>query len=159
MPRIGGRRSIVAALVTVALLVVPMACSDSSTQGQSGPSVTVAPPATSAPTTDCAAASALKSSLADLANVKPLQDGLTALTTAIANVKSSLGVAVAAASAALQPAVQSVKAAFSQLETAASGLSADNLRQQAPQINSALQQVGSAATSFATTLTQSCPAG
>ena len=77
----------------------------------------------------------------------------------MAKVKSSLGVAVAAASAALQPAVQSVKAAFSQLETAASGLSADNLRQKAPQINSALQQVGTAASTFATTLTQSCPSG
>ena len=159
MPRIGVRRSIVAALVTVALLVVPMACSDSSTQGQSSPSTSVAPPATGTPTPDCAAASALKSSLADLANVKPLQDGLAALTTAMANVKSSLGAAVAAASAALQPAVQSVKAAFSQLETAASGLTTDNFRQKAPQINSALQQVGSAATSLATTVTQSCPAG
>jgi hypothetical protein len=91
--------------------------------------------------------------------VKPLQDGLTALRSAMANVKTSLGVAIAAASAALQPAVQGVKAAFSQLETAASGLSTDNFRQKAPEINSALQQVGTAASAFATTLTQSCPAG
>ena len=75
----------------------------------------------------------------------------------MADVKTSLGAAAASASAALQPAVESVKTAFSELETAASGLSADNLRQQAPAINTALQQVGTAASSFATTLTQSCP--
>lgn len=157
MPRIGVRRSVVGVLVAVALLVLPTACSDNSPQGQSSPPATVAPPTTGTPTTACAAASALKSSLDDLANVKPLQDGLTALSTATANVKTSLGAAAAAASAALQPAVEGVKSAFSQLETAANGLSADNLRQKAPQINSALKQVGTAATAFATTLKQSCP--
>jgi hypothetical protein len=156
MPRIGVRRSVLAALVTVVLLVAPMACSDSSTQGSSSPSPTAAPPVSQSPAGDCAASLALKSSLENLWNVQPLQDGLTALSTAMADVKTSLGAAVAAASAALQPAVESVKTAFSQLETAASGLTADNLRQKAPAINSALRQVGTAASSFATTLTQSC---
>ena len=125
MPRIGGRRSVLALLLTVGLLVVPMACGAGSTQSPTNPSPTAAPQATGQPAADCAASSALKSSLEDLTNVKPLQDGLTALTTAIANVKSSLGVAAASASAALQPAVESVKTAFAELETATSGLSAD----------------------------------
>jgi hypothetical protein len=162
MPRNDARRSVFAALVTVVLLVVPMACSDSSPESQSSPSATAAPPATGTsatgtPAAYCAAVSALKSSLQTLATVKPLQDGLTALNTAIANVKTSLDAAVAAASAALQPAVASVKTAFSGLETAASGLTADTLRQKAPEINTALQQVGAAASSLSTTLTQSCP--
>lgn len=162
MPRNDTRRSVFAALVTVVLLVVPMACSDSSPESQSRPSATAAPPvsgtsATGEPAADCAAASALESSLQSLSNVKPLQNGLTALNTAIANVKSSLDAAAASASAALQPAVASVKTAFSQLETAASGLTADTLKQKAPEINTALQQVGTAATSLSTTLTQTCP--
>jgi hypothetical protein len=37
-----------------------------------------------------------------------------------------------------------------------SGVTTDNLRQEAPAINTALQQLG---TSTATTLTQKCPAG
>lgn len=158
MPRTGGHRSAAAALVTLALLVVPTACSDNSTQGQSSPSATAAP-APGTPTMDCRAVSALQSSLNDLMNVKPLQDGLTALRAAMADVKSSLRGAAAAASAALQPAVEGVRAAFSQLETSVSGLSADTFRQKAPEINSALQQVGTAASTFATTLTQSCPSG
>ena len=159
MQRIGVRRSVLALLVTVALLVVPMACGAGSPQSPTNPSPTAAPQATGQPAADCAASSALKSSLEDLTKVKPLQDGLTALTTAIANVKSSLGVAAASASAVLQPAVEGVKTAFAELETATSGLSADTLRQQAPEINTALQQIGTATSSLATTLTQSCPAG
>jgi len=89
--------------------------------------------------------------------VRPLQDGLTALNTAMANVKTSLDAAVTSASAALEPAVGNVKTAFSGLQDAASGLSSDNVRQKAPAINSALRQLGTAASSLATTLTQSCP--
>jgi hypothetical protein len=67
MPRIRARRSVLAALVTALLLVVPMACSDSSPDSQSTPTSTAAPPATSTPTSeptvDCAAATELKSSL------------------------------------------------------------------------------------------------
>jgi hypothetical protein len=159
MLRTGVRRSIVTALLTAGLFVVPTACSDSSTQGTTAPSPSAAAPATGEPTADCAAASALKSSLDTLKNVKPLQDGLTALNTAMAGVKTSLDAAASSASAALQPAVEGVKTAFSQLETATSGLTADNLRQKAPAVSTALGQVGTAASSLATTLKQSCPAG
>lgn len=158
MLRIGVRRSVVAALATVALFVVPTACTDDATTGTPNPSPTAAPPVTGEPAADCAASSALKSSLDTLMNVQPLQDGLTALNTAMAGVKTSLDAAAASASAALQPAVESVKTAFSELETAASGVTADNLRQKAPAISGALRQVGTAASSLATSLKQSCPA-
>lgn len=146
---------LIGVLVFVVLLVVPTACSDGSATSQSSPTATVAPPVAGTP--DCAAGAELKASLDALTNVKPLQDGLTALNTAMADVKTSLGAALASASAALRPAVESVRAAFAELETAASGLSADTFRQKAPAINSALRQVGTAASSFGTTLTQSCP--
>ncbi|RZU11241.1 hypothetical protein EV645_6401 [Kribbella rubisoli] len=146
MPRTGVRRAVVGALLAVVLLVVPMACSDSST------------PAAGEPTADCAASSALKSSLDTLTKVEPLQDGLTALNAAVADVKTSLNTAAASASDALRPAVDGVKTAFSELETAASGLTADNLRQKGPAISSALRQVGTAATSLGTALKESCPA-
>ena len=92
------------------------------------------------------------------AKVKPLQDGLTALNTAIANVKTSLDTVAASTSAVLQPAVEQVKTAFAGLQTAASGLTADNLKQKAPSIDSAITQIGTATTALASTLTQNCPA-
>jgi hypothetical protein len=106
----------------------------------------------------CADAAALKSSLEALTKVKPLQDGLTALNTAIANVKTSLDTVAASTSAVLQPAVEQVKTAFAGLQTAASGLTADNLKQKAPSIDSAIMQIGTATTALASTLTQNCPA-
>ena len=51
------------------------------------------------------------------------------MTTAIANVKTSLDAAETSASPVLQPSVQQVKTAFGELQAAASGVTADNLRQ------------------------------
>ncbi len=101
---------------------------------------------------------ALKSAVDQLTQVKPLQDGLTALQTAIANVKTSLDAATASASAALQPAVAQVKTAFDGLESAASGLTKGNLVAKAPSISAALSQLGTAVKALDTTLTQTCPA-
>jgi hypothetical protein len=89
--------------------------------------------------------------------VRPAQDGVAALKTAIANVKTSLDAAVASASPVLQPDVEQVKTAFAALQTAASGLTADNLKQKAPSIASAMKQVATATNSLSLTLTQSCP--
>ena len=156
MPRLGVRRSVASALVTLALLVVLVACSGNSTSGQSTPSGNASAPATGSTSEACTTAQALKSSLDDLSNVKPAQDGLTALNAALSAVKNNLAVASAAMSAALQPAIEGVKTAFMALETAASGVTADTLKQKAPQITAALRQLGTATSSFATTLTQSC---
>ena len=152
------RRSASAAVAAAALLCVLASCSTSSTPSQtSSPTTTTAATTTAALATACADAAALKSSLEALTQVKPLQDGLTALNTAIANVKTNLGVAAASASAVLQPAVDQVKTAFAGLQTAASGLTADNLKEKAPSITSAITQIGTATTALATTLTQNCP--
>jgi len=146
----------------VALLCVLTSCSTSSAPSQTSPPATTAAATTAAPTTDATAAAcedieALKSSLEALTKVRPAEDGLTALTTAIADVKTSLDKAEASASPALQPSVQEVKTAFAELQAAVSGLTADNLRQKAPAIAAALKQVAAATRALSTKLSESCP--
>ena len=102
---------------------------------------------------------ALKSSLDALTKINPLQDGLTSLNAAIADVKTKLDVAAASAGTDLQPAVDQVKTAFAALQTAVNGVTTDNLRQKLPAISTALQQLGTSTASLATTLTQKCPTG
>jgi hypothetical protein len=159
------RRSASAAVAAVALLCVLGSCGTSSTPSQTSPSATTAAPATNAaPTTTvspttagCEDVAALKSSLEALTKVRPAEDGVTALKTAIANVKTNLDKAEASASPVLQPDVEQVKTAFAALQTAASGLTADNFRQKAPSIASAMKQVATATKALSSTLTQSCP--
>jgi hypothetical protein len=105
----------------------------------------------------CEDVAALKSSLEALTKVRPAQDGVDALKTAIADVKTSLDAAEASASPVLKPSVEQVKTAFADLQAAASGLTAENLRQKAPSIASAMKQVGTATRELSSTLTQSCP--
>ena len=139
-------------------------CGTSSTPSQTSPPTTAAPASTAVPAATatptaaaCEDVAALKSSLEALTKVKPAQDGVAALKTAIANVKSNLDAAEASASPVLQPSVQQVKTAFADLQTAASGLTADNFKQKAPSIASAMKQVRTAKEALSSTLTQSCP--
>jgi phage-related protein len=160
LPRI--RRSASVAVAAVALLCVLASCGTSPSESQPSPPATTAPATTAAATTAATAAAcedveALKSSLEALTKVRPADDGLTALTTAIANVKTSLDKAEASAGPALQPSVQQVKTAFGELQTAASDLSADNLRQKAPAIASAIKEVATATQALSTKLAESCP--
>jgi hypothetical protein len=154
------RRSAATAGAAVALLCVLTSCSTPSTPTQTSPATTAAP-TTAAPTTAapaaCADVGALKSSLEALTKVKPAEDGVPALKTAIANVKTNLAPAEASASEALQPSVEQVKTAFADLQTAASGLTTDNLREKAPDIAAAMKQVRTATAGLSSTLTQSCP--
>ena len=159
------RRFASAAVAAVALLSILASCGTSSTPSQTSPPATTAAPTTppsAAPTTDatgeaCEDVAALKSSLEALTKVKPAEDGVAALTTAIANVKTSLDAAEASASPVLQPSVQQVKTAFGELQTAASGVTADNLRQKAPAIASATKEVATATQALSATLSQACP--
>ena len=156
------RRSASAMVAAVALLGVLTSCGTSSSESQPSPPATTAAATTAAPTTDATAAAcedieALKSSLEALTKVRPAEDGLTALTTAIADVKTSLDKAEASASPALQPSVQEVKTAFAELQAAVIGLTADNLRQKAPAIAAALKQVAAATRALSTKLSESCP--
>ena len=156
-----GRRSASAALAAVALLCVLASCGTSSAPTQTSTpeasAATTSAPTSAAPTAACADVAALKSSLEALTKVKPVEDGLPALTTAIANVKTNLDKAQTSASPALQPSVQQVKTAFDELQTAASGVNADNLKQKAPAIAMAMKHVATSTQALASTLTQSCP--
>jgi hypothetical protein len=155
------RRSAFAAVLAVGLLFILTSCGSSEPSQTSPAATTAAPttatPTTSAPTTACADVAALKSSLEALTQVRPAEDGVRALTTAIADVKTNLDKAEASASPVLQPDVQQVKAAFAELQTAASGTTAGNLRQKAPAIAAAMKQVATATEALRSTLTQSCP--
>ncbi len=156
------RRSVSVTVAAVALLCILTSCGTSSAPSQTSPPATTAAPTSASPTAAattaaCADVAALKSSLEALAKVRPAQDGLTALTTAIADVKTNLDKAEASASAVLQPSIQEVKTAFADLQTAASGTTTDNLRQKAPAIAAAMQQVATATRALSTTLSQSCP--
>ena len=169
MRLVRARRSASGAVAAVALLCVLGSCGTSSTPSQTSPPTTAAPattaaaPTTAAPTTAaptaaaCEDVAALKSSLEALTKVKPAEDGVAALKTAIANVKTNLDAAEASASPVLQPSVEQVKTAFAELQTAVSGLTADNFRQKAPSIASAMKQVRTATQALSSTLTQSCP--
>jgi len=159
------RRSTAAAVAAVALIYVLGSCGTSSTPSQTSPSATTAAPATTAaatqtasPTTaGCEDVAALKSSLEALTKVRPAQDGIAALKAAIADVKTNLDKAEASASPVIKPDVDQVKTAFADLQTAASGLSADNFKEKAPSIASAMRQVATATKALSSTLTQSCP--
>lgn len=159
MPLLRARQGALAALAAAFMLVALTACGAGSTSSESSSATTQSSPSATTATQDaaCADAAALKSSLQTLTAVKPLQDGLTALNTAITNVKTSLHTAAASASAVLKPDVDQVKTAFGGLQTAASGLTTDNLTQKAPAINAALTQVRTATTALTTTLSQTCP--
>jgi hypothetical protein len=139
-------------------------CGTSSTPSQTSPPTTAAPatpaaaPTTAAPTAAaCEDVAALRSSLEALTKVKPAEDGVAALKTAIADVKTNLDAAEASASPVLKPSVEQVKTAFADLQTAASGLTTDNFKQKAPAIASAMRQVGTATQALSSALTQSCP--
>ena len=168
------RRSAAAAGAAVALLCVLASCGNSPTPTQtSTPAATTAAPTTAAPTTAapttavsttaaapaaaCADVAELKSSLEALTKVKPAEDGVPALKSAIADVRTDLQSAEASVSEALQPSVEQVKIAFGNLQTAAADLTTDNLREKAPGIRAAMMEVRTATAALSSKLTESCP--
>ena len=155
-------RSGFAAVLAVGLLFILTSCGASSEPSQTSPAATTAAspaatPTTATPTAACADVAALKSSLDALTQVRLTEDGVRALTTAIADVKTNLDKAEASASPVLQPSVQQVKTAFAELQTAASGLSSDNLREKVPAIAAALKEVGTATEALRSTVAENCP--
>ena len=158
------RRPSMAAGAAVAVLCVLAGCGTSSTPTQSSPpAATAAAPTVAASTTAaapaaaCADMAALKSSLEALTKVKPAEDGVPALRTAIANVKTNLTSAGTSVSEVLQPSVEQVKIAFGNLQAATAGLTNDNRREKAPDIAAAMKQVRTATTALSSTLTETCP--
>ena len=157
------RRSASAAVAAVALLGALASCGSGSAPTQTAPPATTAAPTTAAaPTTGaapaaCADVAELKASLEALTKVKPAEDGVAALKTAIDNVKSNLGPAEASVSELLKPSVEEVKTAFAELQTATEGLTADNFKEKAPAIRAAMAHLRTATADLSSTLTQSCP--
>ena len=100
---------------------------------------------------------ALKTSMQALTEIRPLQDGLDATEAAVADAKASLAAAVTSIGAELKPAVEEITTAFDAVQTAVDGLTSDNIRDQAPAVVTALQGLGTAVTSFTTTVSQDCP--
>jgi hypothetical protein len=151
------RRSASSAVVCVAMLCILISCGTNAAPSQASPASPTTAATTASPTTACADVAALKSSLEQLTKVRPLQDGVGALTSAIANVKNNLDKAKASAAPALQPSLQQVETAFAELQTAASGLSADNLKEKAPAIATALAQLAAATKALSSAIAESCP--
>lgn len=143
-------------LAGVALLSVLAGCSTSSTSTTPSPTPTATPSATAS--AGCADAAALKASLDALTKVNVRQDGVAALESALDDVKTKLDAAAASASGALQPEVEQVKTAFQALQSATTGLTADNLVARAPAIRTALTEVVTATKALAVKLSQRCPA-
>ena len=158
------RRSAAAAGAAVALLFILASCGNNPTPTQtSTPAATTAAPTTAvsttaaAPAAACADVAELKSSLEALTKVKPAEDGVPALKSAIADVRTDLQSAEASVSEALQPSVEQVKIAFGNLQSAAADLTTDNLREKAPGIRAAMTEVRTATAALSSKLTESCP--
>jgi len=147
-------RSASGSLAVVVLLALLTACgggSDESSQSKATPS------ASASASAGCTDVAALQKSLKDLDGVDVKKDGVEGLTQALADVANALDAAVASASSKLKPAVQGVKTAFTDLQTAANGVTADNVRQKAPGIKSALTGLGTATSTLASSVTDTCP--
>ena len=123
----------------------------------SGSSSTTTSSTSTTASAGCADAAALKNSLDALKNVDVRQDGVPALTSALADAKTEVTAATSSASSALQPEVQQVQTAVTALEAATNGLTTSNLTQKAPAIATALKQVATATSALSTTLSQTCP--
>ena len=143
-------------LAVVTMLLLAVACSsDGSGTDSSTPAATSA----SAAVDGCAELAALETSLEALSNVEPLQDGLNALESALADSKTKLTAAASAASETLRPSVEDVQTAIDQLQSALQGVTSSDLAASATAIGTALAGVGSAATNLKSTLSQDCPGG
>src|SRR5512132_793797 len=119
----GRIRSAAYGVAVLAMLgLVGSACSSSSDTGGT-PSPTVSTSASQG----CAELATLKDSLTALTQVEPVADGLTALQSAVATVKTDLQSAATAVSEALKPSVDQVQSSFDQLENALQGVTANNL--------------------------------
>jgi hypothetical protein len=152
-PRLN-RLSASAVATAVALLLALTSCGTSSTPPGATPSAVA--PSSGASTTACADVAALKASVEALLQVKPAEDGVPALETAIDNVETSLATAQASASEALEPSVEQVTIALGNVQFATAGLTEDNRREKAPGIQAALEKLRTATAELGTALTQSC---
>ena len=138
--------------VLAMLALVGSACSSDPDSGTTPP----ATPSASA-SQGCAELATLTDSLTALTQVEPVQDGLTALESSVATVKTDLESAATAVSEALKPSVDQVKSSFDALENALQGVTANTLADSATEIGTALSGVGTALTDLESELAEKCP--
>ena len=132
----------------VILMASAVGCS--SDNGDGGASSAAAPPG-------CAEAASLKDSATALTEISPVDDGLDALKSAAADVKTDLDATVSAVSSELQPSVDEVKSAFDDLESTLGGISdAASLGAAATEVGTQLTQLGTALTGLSTAIDQDC---
>jgi hypothetical protein len=148
-------------LPAMAMLVVLAAtgCGDSgggTTPATATPTGTTTSTASTA-ASGCLEASELKDSLTALTQVDPVNDGVDALKSAAAEVRTDLDAAASTASSEIRPAVDQVQTAFGGLETTLQGVSSSGgLGAAATQIGTSLAELGTALTSLSTELGQIC---
>jgi hypothetical protein len=152
-------RMLVSLGVALATVMLSAGCGDSDDANDASDTASSSSPSATSPAADasCTDVAALQSSVQSLAKVEPLQDGLNALEASLVDVKTALETAATSVAAALKPAVEEVKTAFAAVETATEGVTADNFREHAPAIATALQGLGTAMQSLATSVTKTCP--
>ncbi len=158
-------RPLSATVAGFALLGVLAGCSSSAPSTGSSPSAAEATGVSSASATpaaassaDCAQVEALKASLVALGDVNVVKDGVDALNSAIATVKTDLDAASATASSNLAPELDQVRTALAAVQTATSGVTKDNVRDKAPAIASSLRQLTTATSALSEALAHSCVA-
>jgi hypothetical protein len=149
-------------LLAVAAGTFLVSCGDSSSSSDSSAAASSSSPSSPSSTTaaepeGCADLAALQTSAQTLTGIEPLADGTDALKAGLADTQAALDAVLASASAGLKPVVEQVGAAFDAVQTAADGLTADTLTEQAPAIVAALQGLNSALTALGATLSQECP--
>jgi predicted trehalose synthase len=141
-------RSVTYGIAVFAMLAIVGAACSSDPEAGTTPSPTLSQ--------GCAELATLRGSLTALTQVEPVNDGLDALESSVATVKTDLQNAATAVSDALEPSVDQVQSSFDQLEDALQGVTADNLAASATEIGTALTAVGTALTDLESELTDTC---
>ena len=110
-----------------------------------------------AATSGCDEVNALQDSLTSLTEVDLVNDGTDALQSAVSDVKTDLDAAVSAVGAELEPVVDEVQTAFSDLESALEGVSsAGGLGAAATEIGNAVAELGTALTGLTSEISETC---
>jgi len=136
-------------LLSIALLVaVTVAgCSDNG-EGDEGDTTAAS---------GCEEVNALEDSLTSLTQIEPVDDGMDALESAAAEVKTDLEAAASAVASDLEPSVDDVQSSFDELETTLGGISSEGgLGAAATEVGNALTQLGTALEDLSAEIGERC---
>jgi len=105
----------------------------------------------------CEEVDALEDSLTSLTQIEPVDDGMDALESAVAEVRTDLEAAASAVSSDLQPSVDEVQSSFDELETTLEGISSEGgLGAAATEVGNALTQIGTALEDLSAEIGERC---